>query len=241
MCLVLFIWFCSETGTWLDWIDFKREHKWFSEACLLCYYWGVCSTASSEHTTEVQYEYLCTCATCATAVCLIELRSPVQVERVLRTPCAVQLVQNVLLRYSTRQACSSHCIWRETVTLSMQCQYSSTGCVKSARLNWGRQCKWKGFSEARDFWHLLPRPFSKGGKNISSTTLITRAKNSTKTIAVSSGDVNTPKSGQSDRADDCCDDRSSWSVRCWSWHCVIVDQTRWVDIVVLVLDQVLDL
>ena len=145
MCLVLFIWFCSETGTWLDWIDFKREHKWFSEACLLflpaitgvyastmyqfrTYYWG----------TIWILVHLCTCATCATAVCLIELRTPVQVERVLRTPCAVQLVQNVLLRhtlrtlafwmyvlrYSTRQACSSR---RETVTLSMQYEYSSTG------------------------------------------------------------------------------------------------------------------
>ena len=43
------------------------------------------------------------------------------------------------------------------------------------------------------------------------------------------------------QAGDCNDDRSSLSVRCWGRHCVIVvDQTRWVDIVVLGLDQMLN-
>ena len=33
-CFVLYIWFCSGRGSWLDWIDLKCEHKWFFEAAL---------------------------------------------------------------------------------------------------------------------------------------------------------------------------------------------------------------
>ena len=101
---------------------------------------------------------------CTTLQCVLSFTSDFAPAQALDL---IELTSNVSINGSWKPTLPSPppCYYWAVCAVLLGCSVTSAvqlGCVQFTRLNSGRWCKWKRFLEARDFWHLLLSPFSKG-------------------------------------------------------------------------------